>query len=182
MARCRIVPLMLACGILLACASARAQEPNKDRRFGLTAAYPGSGGLIGLVWQTSDRWAFRPELSFSARFHGENNNTDSSTVGIAVTVLRYVAKRDNASLYVGPRLSYSRNSTTNGGVVNQTSSVYGAGVNLGLQYELTRRISVYGEVGAAYSYQRATSEGITPTPITSHAVTSRGAVGLNLFF
>lgn len=192
MTGCRLARLLLACGILLICATAGAQEPRQDRRFGLTVGYPSSstsaagGGLIGLVWQTSDRTAFRPEVSFGARFAGENTTGNSTAAGVTVTVLRYFARRDAFRAYWGPRFSYSR-STSSGVTSDSTSSAYGVGPSFGLQYELTRRIGIYGEVGAVYTYQHATITYSIPgplpqSPVTSHAISSRGGLGLNLYF
>jgi opacity protein-like surface antigen len=181
MTRCRLVGLVLACGILFTCVSAEAQEPRQDRRFGLTVGYPSSGGVIGLVWQTSDRTAFRPEFSLSSRFGGDNASGNATSVGLNLTVLRYVARKDGVNAYVGPRISYSR-ATQHSGAYESTNSAYGVGATVGLQYELTRRISVYGEVGAGYAYLRVTSSPTTNPTVTSNQISSRSSVGLNLFF
>jgi len=181
MTRCRLVGLVLACGIVFTCVSAEAQEPRQDRRFGLTVGYPSSGGLIGLVWQTSDRMAFRPEFSLSSRFGGDNTSGNATSVGLNLTVLRYVARKDSAGVYLGPRISYSR-ATQSSGTYEAKNSAYGVGATVGLQYELTRRICVYGEVGVVYAYLRTTSAPTTHPTVTSNQISSRSSVGLNLFF
>lgn len=177
-----LVQLLLACGLLLACVSAEAQEPRQDRRFGITVGYPGSSGVIGLVWQTSNRTAFRPEFSFSTRFAGEGDTGDTTTGGITVTVLRYIARKDGVSAYVGPRFTYGRG-TTRSNTAESVNSSYGAAAAVGLQYELTRRIGVYGEVGAGYAYAKNTSTtGTYSMKATTHSISSRGGLGLNLYF
>ena len=111
---------------------------------------------------------------------------NSTAAGVTVTVLRYFARRDAFRAYWGPRFSYSR-STSSGVTSDSTSSAYGVGPSFGLQYELTRRIGIYGEVGAVYTYQHATITYSIPgplpqSPVTSHAISSRGGLGLNLYF
>ncbi len=188
MVRRGIAAVVVLCGVLLVCGNSYAQEPQQDRRFGLTVGYPGSGGVIGLVWQTSDRTALRPEFSFTSRFAGANTTGDSSQVGVTVTVIRYIAMKGPVTAYLGPRLSYSRSSSTgttspSGLSVTSAGSVYGAGAAIGLQYELTRKIAAYGEVGAGYSYLRSSTSGAVVSPTsTSHAIGSRGSLGLNLYF
>ncbi len=191
MFRTRIVGCLVACGTVLVCAAAAsAQEPPQDRRFGLTFSYPsssvppGSGGIataIGLVWQTSARTAFRPEFFFTGRFAGENTSGHSTAAGIALTLQRFLARKDNAHLYVGPRLGYSRSSSVSGSGSAGTSSMYSAGLTVGLQYDLVRRIAVHGEVGADYTYGRGTGGGPIVTT-TSHFISSRPSLGLELYF
>jgi len=190
--RMAIIPV-LVCGLLLAGVNARAQQPQDpkqtedNRRIGLTLGYPASGsssGVVGLIWEKSDRLAFRPEFSLSARFAGESVSsgaTDSWALGAALTVVCYVSRSESLSTYVGPRFSYSWASSGGGGT-NSRNAAYGAGVNGGVQYRLTKKISVYGEVGLGYLFTRSAYTG-TPfgQTITSHNINSRSSLGLNLY-
>lgn len=172
----RFARLPIVCAVLLTCAAAAAQEPPADRRFGLTVGYPASsspaGGVIGLIWQRSDRLALRPEVSFNSTTTSTNH---SWFVGATLTTLCYVHPKDGVIAYVGPRLAYTR-STSGGSVV---SSTYGIGGTAGLQYALTRRIGLYGEIGLGYAYARFSSVSVGGG---AHNISSRSSVGLNLYF
>jgi len=194
MTKRRFIACVLPCALLLAAVHAQAQEPQdskratEDRRIGLTLAYPGSGlssGSIGVIWQTSNRLALRPEFFVSARFAADSANggaSDSWSFGATLTVLCYVGRKEGVSAYVGPRVSYSRASSGGGGT-DTTNASYGAGVNAGLQYALTKRISVYGEAGLGYLFARYTYTGTSfEQKDASHGISSRSSLGLNLFF
>jgi opacity protein-like surface antigen len=196
MSRNRILTSTLLCGLVVLGGEARAQPPSDSGQgkehgsVGLALAYPAtgvSGGLIGLIWQTSDRIALRPEASITARIAGDSTITGpghSWSLGTALTVLCYVGRREGVAAYVGPRFSFSGGQSNGGGGDTQTAN-YGVGVNGGLQYRLTKRIHVFGEVGLGYQYSTysSTSSGGTYSEhSTSHGISSRTAFGLNLYF
>src|SRR4051794_3734236 len=100
----------------LACARpVRAQEPGQ---VGLVIGYPAS---VGVLWQVSDRFALRPELSLS---QSSTDSTTSSPVGafavsndnwqasVGASALCYVGKWESLRTYVSPRFAYSRTQVT----------------------------------------------------------------------
>jgi opacity protein-like surface antigen len=183
----------LVLAVVVAAADARAQSSDppqaaESRQVGLSVGYPATGlssAAFGLIWQTSDQLAFRPELSVSARFTGEAVGVvsgDAWSLGTTLTVLCYVARREGVAAYVGPRFSYSWSSSSADGTGN-TSAGYGLGVNAGLQYRLTRRINLYGEAGLGYMYTTSTYTSETfGQSNTTHSINTRSSIGLNLFF
>ena len=156
--------LLLAAGVLFAASgTAAAQDGGKA---GVTIAYPSS---IGLIWHVTDTVAIRPAFSFA---HSDSDSTistndnHSNSFGVDLGVLFYLKKYDNVRTYVSPRFSYSRTSSTStpssaqGPLPEITitgTSTGGAGV-FGAQYSPSRRFSVFGEVGIAFS-QRNTNTG-----------------------
>lgn len=194
MTRRWILMATLVCGLIVVARDARAQQPpdsepgREGGRIGLTLAYPASGvssGLIGLIWQASDRLALRPEVSISARIAGDSTNSganDSWSLGATLTVLCYVGRREGVAAYVGPRLSYSW-AWSGGGGTDTRNAGYGVGVNGGLQYSLTKKIVLFGEVGLGYLFTTYAYNGATyGQRNTSHSISSRSALGLNLYF
>ena len=190
----RILTTAFCLALVIAAEDVRAQQPagsarSQDRgRVGLTIAYPassGASGLIGLIWHTSDRLAFRPEISIAARIAGESANggaNDSWSLGATLTVLRYVGLTEDVAAYVGPRFSYSR-AWSNGSGSNTRNAGYGIGINGGLQYSLAKKIKLVGEVGLGYAYTTYAFNGQTyGQHDTVHSIGSRGALGLNLYF
>lgn len=193
MAERRAARLLLPIAFLLAAGTAYAQAPPEEQQFPRVALTIGwlpsssatlgaSSGIIGIVYERSERLAFRPELSFGTTFDRRSGDTlgpDTWSMGVAVTVQGYVARKDNLGIYVGPRFGYSR--TSNMGY--STNSVYTAGLSLGLQYSLTRRISVYGEAGALYAFSKTSQTGSAmPYSSSQHSINSRSALGLCLYF
>jgi hypothetical protein len=179
---CRLARMLLVAGMVIASVSAPAAAqqdvPPEGRRLGLTVGYPSNSAVIGVVWETPTRVTVRAELTAEG-FHASNayGSGGSYSVGAAVSVLRDVARKENASLYVGPRFTYARRN----GSGSTAESTYGAGATLGLRYALTRRISLYGEAGLSYTYTRNASYYAEGTE-SYHAIGSRSGLGLNLFF
>ena len=56
--------------------------------------------------------------------------------GLDVSLLRFVAQKDDAKVYVGPRFTYSRENSS-----NTLDYIVGGGVVVGLQYRLARRMT-----------------------------------------
>lgn len=151
-----------------------AASPDARPRFALTFGYPRSGGLIGVTWEPTDRTAVRTLFSVVGTvskdyYYADDSNTYGTYYySIDLSLLRTVARKDEASVYAGPRITYARSHDYS---IDYT---VGAGGVLGLQYRLTRRISLYGEAGLDYEYER--------TCCSLHSISSRGSVGLNLYF
>jgi hypothetical protein len=178
----------LISGLLLsACGTAAAQEPGKA---GVTMAFPGS---IGIMWHATDKVAIRPDVSFT---HSTVDGTTSSsgwTIGTNVTALFYLRKYENVRVYVGPRFSYTRTSSTVSvssptqnvfsDVTTTASTTGGAGL-FGAQYWPSARFSVFGEAGLAFSH-RSTNPiaGLTSsTSFKSNAWGTTSGVGVAFYF
>jgi hypothetical protein len=157
-----------------------------DPRVGVTMSSPGA---FGVIWSVNDAVAIRPEITLS-RTSGDSiggdvtgapspvTTQDSTSVGVAVSGLFYLARKDALRPYVSPRFTYSRasaSSTTDNGI----SSIVGSSVSesivsqyagsgsLGAQYSLGRRFSVFGELGASYARTTTTSTSTFTTTVTT---------------
>lgn len=190
--RTRNVTIGSLCLLVLGAGSAAAQDAPKA---GITMGFPGS---IGVLWQVSERVAVRPELSFSLFSSStastlaalDDDQNDSWAFGTGVSVLFTVHKSDNLRTYVAPRFSYSRTSIDTGDTTESAGNDYSAAGMFGAEYSLSRRFSVFGEVGADYSWQKSTHtfSGLpTSAPATtftakSHTLSTRTGVGVILYF
>ncbi len=183
----RFARLLISCAVLLAfIPPVLADEPQKPAtdepgRIGLTVAYPQSTGLIGFVWEKSERLALRPTVAFQGSAFDSSSSKTFSIAG-SLSVLRYVGQKDSARAYVGPRFAYTHGWRSSA-FGTDTNSAYGVGGLAGLQYALTHRISVWGEAGVDYTFATAggTAGGITTNSHT-HNIASRSGLGLNLYF
>ena len=115
----RGIVLMICCMVLVSCTAAFAQQKGQK---GITLGLPGS---VGFVWHVSDSFAIRPEASVSF-MSGHSNPTEvneflvdpvsasssGSAWGLGASALFYVHRKDAVSLYLSPRFTYSRTSTT----------------------------------------------------------------------
>ena len=174
-------PIAIALAALLVPALAYAQDEPK---VGITMSSPGA---FGVIWNINEAFAIRPEITVS-RSSGDATsgdllgasspvtNNDSTSVGVAVAGLFYVARKDALRPYLSPRFSYSRSSTSSAIDSNTilgpstgdsiVSSYAGAG-SLGAQYSLGRRFSVWGELGASYTRTILTSTSTFTTTVTA---------------
>jgi hypothetical protein len=138
-------------------------------RVGLTMGYPAG---VGLMFHVSDRFALRPEVSFTREVTegpgsaGTYSTTTTWSVGVGLSVLFYLHETDNLRTYVSPRFSYGRvNSTWTtilppgakgyGGPGPSTEDSYQVSGSFGAQYALGRRFSVFGDLGIAYTDLRS---------------------------
>src|SRR5258707_12879195 len=98
--------LMLAGGV------ANAQEKGQT---GLTLGYPAS---VGVIFHLSDHVALRPEFSVSKSTTSDDASSPSGStstgtwaLGVGVSGLFYIKKRDNLREYLSPRFTYTRSQT-----------------------------------------------------------------------
>jgi hypothetical protein len=94
---------------------------------GVTMGYPSS---VGVMWHVTERFALRPEVSFSTSTNetpllfglssitgpstssSSVSTSTSSTIGVGISGLFYVGKWDALRAYVAPRFVYTRSSGT----------------------------------------------------------------------
>jgi opacity protein-like surface antigen len=186
----RLMAAGVVLGSLTVPAAALAQEPGD---IGVTMGYPGG---IGIVYHVSDRVAIRPEITFSATSGDSESSlstteSDSTAVGIGGSVLFYLKEWDKLQSYFAPRYTYTHASTSStstpqlpaiGAIESTTTTNAHAFVGtFGAQYALHERFSVFGEVGAGYTHQRATSD-ISGIESTTSQFTTRTGVGVIFYF
>jgi hypothetical protein len=164
-------------------------------RVGVVMGYPASAGVI---WHVSDRIAFRPEVnvSFTAgdstASAGSVLTTSSATaVGVGVSGLFYVAGKDDLRMYISPRFTYGRNSSSTesspgGSRSENTSDNYSLAGSFGAQYALGKRFAVFGEVGVVYAWQTSifssTAANVIGNESTGSSVSTRTAAGVIVYF
>jgi hypothetical protein len=189
---------LLAIAAVLIPAIAAAQDTPK---VGVTMAAPSA---IGVLWNIADRFAVRPEITWSHN-SGESTPTDlsgvpaltsddSSAVGVALGALFYVgpagasAKTEGLRTYVVPRVSYTRSSTfatiNNNSILGPTSSeskssTWQTSLSFGGQYTFGRHFGVFGEAGFAYARLNSaasTTFTSTVTTIANGAITQTSRI------
>ena len=146
---------------------AAAQERGQ---IGLSMGYPGS---IGIVWHLSDAVAVRPDFQFRGTSVGGDYDETTTTVGVGISALVYIAKRDALHMYVSPRFAYTRTTAELPAAVyadlpaslvpsvtlvprvafptlKTTSTTKMIAGSFGAQYAVHKRFSVFGEAGFSY--------------------------------
>jgi hypothetical protein len=199
--------------VLLA-APASAQEQGQ---VGVSMGYPAS---VGVVWQVADRVAIRPEISLvqtstdittvttltfttpsgtqTQQITRAQFETDSTTVGAGVSALFYLWKQEALTAFLTPRYAYTRGTGTTAGSgaagapFDITTKSRFVGGSFGAQYALSRKFSVFGEIGLGYTHSRvdnaSTSGGFasgtstTSTETMSHGVSTRSGAGVVFYF
>jgi opacity protein-like surface antigen len=178
--------------VLLFVATGHPAMAQEKGQVGLTMGYPIS---IGLIWHASDTVALRPSFNFSHQSSelttsalavtGSTNDATSWSANIGA--LFYLHTWEKASAYVAPIFGYTRVSSTSSGQTSSgttsTSSSHGNAYSftgsVGAHYALSRRFSVFGEVGVGYSHATTTyPQNETKTNVWS----PRSAVGVILYF
>jgi hypothetical protein len=178
-----ITVLLLGVGVT----SAHAQD---DRRFGLAMGYPTA---VGVLWHATGRIAIRPELDAS-RAAVKTESTSSllpipeeeeattSSVRPGISVLFYLARRDELRLYVSPRYSYIFTGNSQSGLSERSTWLVSG--SIGAQHDLGSRFAVFGELGSEYSRStsRLSSPSIFSVTTRTSAIGLRAGVGVVLYF
>jgi hypothetical protein len=120
-----------------------------------------------VIWNVADRFALRPELTFSVTTSdsslgdilgtGTASSNNGFQIGAGLSALLYVGRWDELRTYVSPRFR--------------------------AQYSLARRFAVFGEIGLAYTSMTTTQlltliqtisfPGLPASPITTTTALSR---------
>jgi len=195
--------------------TAIAQERGQ---IGVSFGYPTT---VGIAWHIADRLAIRPEVSFEqSSFDTEfittvsaaspfedlsytertHVKTDSTTVGVGVSGLIYVWKKESLSAFVSPRYAYAHGTITTSGSATTfqandgRSRSHSFSGSFGAQYALGRRFSVFGEIGLGYTRENAStsapqSDAVVPVASVvsayeskGHRLGTRSGVGVTLYF
>ncbi|HET9360700.1 MAG TPA: hypothetical protein VFO58_13195 [Vicinamibacterales bacterium] len=165
----KFVMHVVTAAVLLVPSSLYAQD---DPAFGLVTGYPAN---IGVIWHVSERVAVRPDFNFTwFSTEGAFSDSDTTAIGIGISVLFYARATDQLRLYFVPRFGYGRTSTSTPNI-DPTETTQGSG-SFGAQYSLHRRFAVFGEAGVLFSH--ATGEFTT----SSNSWGTRTGVGVIVYF
>jgi hypothetical protein len=181
----RAIVSFLAVVTLMPCA-ASAQERGQ---VGAVMGYPAA---VGFIWHVSDRFAIRPEVSFShssteseTSILGITSSSDTWTLGGGGSALWYLGSTDRVRTYFSPRVvfGHSSNESSSSIVGPITGNTISASGSFGAQYTPVRKFAIYGEVG--YGFSRLHSK--LRTPISTSATTgwawaTRSAAGVIFYF
>ena len=174
-----MMTLVLTLSVFLV--TGRAANAQERGRTGLTMGYPAS---VGVVWQPSDGFALRPEISFSTTSIDSSSTglRGTTSVGVGLSGLFYVAKWESLSTYVSPRFVYNRLSSGESPLATNINS-YALIGSFGTQYALNRRFGVFGEVGVGYGHEEVETNGTTFNLTTkSNSWNTRTGIGVMLYF
>lgn len=185
----------LTLAVLLTSVCAGRAGAQEGGQVGVAMGYPAS---VGVTWHASDRIAIRPEVNVSfssgdsAASTGSVVTTSSATtVGVGVSGLFYVAGKDELQMYISPRFTYGRNSSSTesapgGSRSENTSDNYSLAGSFGAQYALGKRFAVFGEVGVVYAWQTSsfssTAANVIGNESTGRSVSTRTAAGVIVYF
>ena len=187
----RWVPLAVVFALLCP-ARVGAQETGP---VGVVMGYPAS---VGVIWHASDRIAIRPEVTFSFMSGDSSASTGSvvttssaTAVGFGVSGLLYLGAKSDLRMYVSPRFSYGRNSSSAESAPGDSRSEnssdnYSLAGSFGAQYALGKRFGVFGEVGVVYAWQTSsfssTAANVIGNESSGNSVSTRTAVGVTVYF
>jgi hypothetical protein len=170
--------------LALVVVAARLSSAQETGHVGLTMAFPAA---VGVIWQTTDHLAIRPDFTFSHQEAGSAPVASSNTTGVGVSALFYVRKWDNLRAYLSPRFGYQHVSydlpgATSGSTMSDQYSFAGS---FGAEYQLHRRFAVFAETGLIYTHSSldfgSTIAGVSPGS-TSNSWGTRAGVGAILYF
>jgi hypothetical protein len=168
----------------------------------MSIGYPGT---IGIVWQPSDRLAFRPDFTFGYSNTGGGGSSSSNQwkIGTGISTLIYLRTTRPFRVYVSPRYGYRRislTSKTTSNVISFTGSTFvstpqtvesmtrnnehGVAGVAGVEIRVNDGLGFYGEGGVQYRrLERTAQSGTTPTAGTTVGdVGSVGGVGVTVYF
>ena len=165
----------------------------QEHAFGVSIGYPGS---VGFVWQPAARIAVRPAITF--RQSGSDavedlGDFESSSLATNISALVYLRPSSPLRVYLAPRYSFSRTSSTTSIEVPQfqfplgtittttitshrTIDEHGIAGLFGVEYRVGERFGVFGEVGVLYTRASLSSSS------DNWAVGSTSGIGVAVYF
>ncbi|MFB3852311.1 MAG: outer membrane beta-barrel protein [Vicinamibacterales bacterium] len=189
MTRQRALVLVLLLAGIVAGGPAWAQEQGQ---VGVNLGFP----TVGVTWHATDTIAMRPEFTFmfgstsSSQGSGvEASEADQWGLGFGLSALFYLREWDGLRGYIAPRFAIVHASTdsiatTSGSKRKTSGNNYDLGAIAGVQYAISSRLNVFGELGLGYSNRRSETEGPGSTDLetTTWALAPRSAIGLIVYF
>jgi hypothetical protein len=161
--------------VLIATPAADAQKRGETA---LTIGHPSA---VGLMWHVAQRVALRSDVAFSKSKTEVPNGTidDVWSAAFGLSALFYFPPVDSLRMYLAPRLTYGRTD----GEPRPRSETYGLSARIGLQYPLSRKLSVYGEAGVQYSRTTTPmSSQFGPADLKRYAWDTPSGVGIAFHF
>ena len=179
---------ILVFALLLVPASLFAQEKDKVKyKFGFT--FP----EIGVIWHISDNIAFVPGIDFghgwssvTSSFDDSTRNTSSNTLRVNAGLRFYISDWKDIRFYISPKYGFSWVESSSDradspfddylpdGSYHYSGHSHKVSAAWGLQYAISDRISIFGDIGAAYDR----------TPLSSghsNTIATEGTWGLILY-
>jgi hypothetical protein len=145
-------------------------------RFGLT--FPD----IGAIWHISDTIAFMPGIHFKHSWSrlSETSKASGNSLGVNASLRFYLPEYKGVRGYLTPKYQFDwgDNDSTSGGIATtHNHKVIGA---WGVQYAISQRISIYGDIGVGYerlSHSYNSPYALRTQPI-SNGIGTEGTWGL----
>jgi hypothetical protein len=182
--------LMILFGISVA--SLPAQDKGEDKqKFGLVFSANGSNPGVGAIWNLGSHVAFSPYINFTHSWNDANNSSlfvgtnpnKANTINVGAKLPLYLKNWEKTRLYVAPGYEFSRNrsqsSTTSSSSYSyndQKTIKHDLFCGLGVQYAVGKRVSIFGDMGFNYQYQRSSVlwllGAITLSPNNSKVITN----------
>jgi hypothetical protein len=185
---------VIALGIIIASIGSVSTVSAQDKGdTGVTMGYPAA---VGIVHHISDRFAIRPEITFSVASSssdvaGSTSESDTWTLGVGASGILYLRQWDRLRSYFSPRYAYFRGETTSTTSIflpvvdnaenTTTSSQHQIVGSFGAQFAAHDKFSVYGEVGIGFTRQRSRSE-LSGGRGTGNQLGTRSGVGVIFYF
>jgi opacity protein-like surface antigen len=180
-----LIALVVVIGLVPAVVSAQ-DKAVETRKLGLT--FPN----IGVIWHMTDHVAFAPDVSFNHNWSTFSSNSapddySGNTVSVNAALRFYVQDWKGIRFYVTPKYGYGRTSLSiqyesGSQSTSRTADAHSITGAWGLQYAITDRISLFGDIGARYS--RSTSEGdeaFLQSGTKNHTIGTVGTWGLIVY-
>jgi hypothetical protein len=181
--------LLLTCFVMCALFPSMLRAQGKDaekQKFGLT--FPN----IGVIWHITDNVAFLPGFSFNHSWSSSDDFYKDSTnlLNVDASLRFYVQEWKGVRFYLAPKYSFGwvdtesdigyETSPSTRAVTTYSHAVSGA---WGLQYAISNRISIWGDIGVRYSHGTGSTSPSTILGLDTHtnSISTVGTWGLILY-
>jgi hypothetical protein len=160
-------------------------SPAAKRKFGLT--FPNTG----IIWHITDNVAFLPGFSFNHNWGSSDDfyKNTSNSLNVDASLRFYLREWKGVRFYLAPKYTFGWSDVETEydfgtGLSTAASTAYSHSVSgaWGLQYAISDRISLWGDIGIRYNH--GTSGSAVPlsmTDLSSNSVSTVGNWGLILY-
>jgi hypothetical protein len=155
------------------------QKDTQKREFGLT--FPN----IGIIWHITEDVAFLPGISFNHSWGSSDAISDnwSNSLNVDASIRFYIQEWKGVRFYLAPKYSFGwgdsearPDSGTGPATIDSTTHSHAVSGAWGIQYAISDRISIWGDIGVRYSHAEISTSGFANTSYESRNK-SIGAVG-----
>jgi hypothetical protein len=168
--------LLVLFGFCAATLSAQDKESEKHK-FGLVFSGSGDTPGVGVLWHLNDHIAFSPYINFTHTWANDQSisslpsplsSINGNTLGAGAKLQLYLKDWNKVRFYVAPGYRFDRSrsqdsaSSSSGTLTTTTyydnkNFMHRISAVLGVQYPISNRISIFGELGGEYrDYQSKT--------------------------